>query len=64
MKCVENDIEYKEAFEALEKKRDTNLLLIQTELKMRLENANTQAEFETKRINQFYEVGMSLLSKR
>ena len=25
---------------------------------MRLENANTQAEFETKRINQFYEVGL------
>ncbi|KAK8821421.1 hypothetical protein WA538_000789 [Blastocystis sp. DL] len=55
MEDYENDIEYKEAFEALEKKRDINLLLIQTELKMRLENANTQAEFETKRINQFYE---------
>lgn len=25
---------------------------------MRLENANTQAAFEEKRINQFYEVGV------
>ena len=41
-----------------EKKRENLLLLIHTELRMRLENANTQAAFEEKRINQFYEVGV------
>ncbi|KAK8803922.1 hypothetical protein WA171_000015 [Blastocystis sp. BT1] len=64
MDSYEDDIEYKEAIEALEKKRENLLLLIHTELRMRLENANTQAAFEEKRINQFYEDQVAELKRR
>ena len=44
------------ALEVLNKQKENGLLLIQTELRMRLESANNLALFEEKRINQFFEV--------
>lgn len=40
----------------LEKQKENNLLLINTELRMRLESANALAAFEEKRIQQFFTV--------
>lgn len=44
------------ALDVLNKQKENGLLLIQTELRMRLESANNLALFEEKRINQFFEV--------
>ena len=40
----------------LEKQKENNLLLINTELRMRLESANALVAFEEKRIQQFFTV--------
>lgn len=53
---VEESTDFKDAMGVLEKQKDNNLLLISTELRMRLECANTLAAFEEKRINQFFNV--------
>lgn len=52
----ENDEDFQEAINELEKQKKNQMLLIATELRMRIENANNLALFEETRINKFYEV--------
>ena len=54
--AVEDSADYRKALSTLEKQKENHLLLINTELRMRLESANTLAAFEEKRIDQFFNV--------
>ena len=53
---IEDDEDYKRAVKELQRQLNNQLLLVQTELKMRIENANELASFEESRIEKFYNV--------
>lgn len=53
---IEETEDYLKAVDVLKKRKENGLLLIQTELNMRMENAKSLAVFEEQRIQQFYEV--------
>lgn len=53
---IEDDEDYKRAVKELQRQLKNQLLLVQTELKMRIENANELASFEESRIQKFYNV--------
>lgn len=53
---VEDDEDYKKAVKELQKQLSNQILLVQTELKMRIQNADELASFETARIEKFYNV--------
>lgn len=55
---VEESEDYLQAVETLKHQRDNGLLLVQTELRLRLQNAKELALFEESRINQLFNVGM------
>lgn len=53
---IEETEDYLKAVDILKKRKENGLLLIQTELNMRMENAKSLAMFEEQRVQQFYEV--------
>lgn len=57
---IEDDEDYKRAVKELQRQLNNQLLLVQTELKMRIENANELASFEESRIEKFYNVGKKI----
>ena len=61
---VEDDEDYKRAVQELQRQLNNQILLTQTELKMRIQNANELASFEKSRIEKFYNVPKEILCLR